>query len=226
MPGKIKVFGYCRVSGQSQIGGDGLTRQTLSIQSYAKANGYEIVQTFRDEGVSGTLQDRPALGAMIVSLESNGHGVETVLIERVDRLARDLMVQEYLIKEFQSKGFNLVSVHEGADLLDGDPTRTMLRQILGAVAQYDKNMLVLKLKAARDRMRVKTGRCEGRKSTAESVPEALATLKKLRAKVGERRMTYAQMATALNKKGFKSASNLPFTPTIVRNLLHRYPEAA
>ena len=41
---------------------------------------------------------------------------------------------------------------DGADLTsaDGDPTRTLIRQVLGAVAQFEKSVIVLKLRAARE----------------------------------------------------------------------------
>ncbi len=38
-----------------------------------------------------------------------------------------------------------------------------MRQLLGAVAQYDKSTIVLKLRGARIRKRARDGRCEGRK---------------------------------------------------------------
>jgi len=82
------AFGYVRVSGKGQVDGDGLTRQEKAIQDYAELNGITIDKIYREEGVSGTLQDRPALAQMMVSLEQNGLGVKTILIEKVDRLAR------------------------------------------------------------------------------------------------------------------------------------------
>jgi DNA invertase Pin-like site-specific DNA recombinase len=44
-----------------------------------------------------------------------------------------------------------------------DPTRILVRQMMGAVAQYEKSQIVLKLRGARLRKRAKEGRCEGRK---------------------------------------------------------------
>jgi DNA invertase Pin-like site-specific DNA recombinase len=49
------------------------------------------------------------------------------------------------------------------DLLQNDASRIMMRQIFGAVAQYEKAMIVGKLRGARQRVKAKTGRCEGRK---------------------------------------------------------------
>src|SRR5258706_15942178 len=99
----------------------------------------------------------------MTTLHSNG--VRAVLIERLDRLARDLMVQEATIAELQH-GFTLISVAE-PDLMATDPTRILMRQLMGAVAQYDKSQIVLKLRGARMRKRAKEGRCEGRKPYGE-----------------------------------------------------------
>jgi hypothetical protein len=57
----------------------------------------------------------------------------------------------------------------------------MVRQILGAVAEFEKASLVAKLKAARDRKRHRTGKAEGRKSHAEMNPD-VALAKRLRRK--------------------------------------------
>jgi DNA invertase Pin-like site-specific DNA recombinase len=46
----------------------------------------------------------------------------------------------------------------------------MVRQILGAVSQFEKAMLVAKLKGARERKHAATGKCEGRKTYAERSP--------------------------------------------------------
>ena len=51
-----RAYGYIRVSGRGQVEGDGLTRQKKAIMDYAKANGITIENIFREEGVSGTLE--------------------------------------------------------------------------------------------------------------------------------------------------------------------------
>ncbi len=216
----MKAFGYIRVSGKGQVEGDGLIRQEKAILDYATANGIRIERIYREEGVSGTLEVRPALAAMMVSLEANGHGIKTVIIERVDRLARDLMVQEAIIGDLQGKGFNLVSVHEGNDLLSGDPTRTLVRQVLGAIAEYDKSMIVMKLRAARERARVTRRKCEGRKGYLEAAPEVVQAIKTMRRKrKGARRMTCETIAEALNRQGLKTLTGKPFSGQTVRNIL-------
>lgn len=166
-----RAFGYVRVSGKGQVDGDGLIRQEKAIRDYAEHTGIVIEKIYREEGVSGTLQDRPALAAMMVSLEQNGLGIKIILIEKVDRLARNLMIQEAIINDLQKKGFDLISVVEGDDLLSDDPTRKLVRQVPGAISEYDKTMTVLKLRTARARIRSRNGKCEGRKGYSEAAPE-------------------------------------------------------
>jgi DNA invertase Pin-like site-specific DNA recombinase len=55
----------------------------------------------------------------------------------------------------------------------------MVRQILGAVSQFEKAMLVAKLKGARERKRAATGKCEGRKTYAERSPQMVTPAKRL-----------------------------------------------
>lgn len=157
-----KAFAYLRVSGRAQVEGDGFPRQLAAIKGYATEHDIRVVKVFRDEGVSGTrdLDNRPALSDLMLALLANG--VKVVLVERLDRLARDLMIQESIIGEFQKHGFQLISVAE-PDLLSDDPTRKLMRQFMGAIAEWEKSMIVRKLRAARNRVKAKTGKCEGRK---------------------------------------------------------------
>lgn len=217
MAALVKAFGYIRVSGKGQVDGDGFARQEAAIRSYAKAHGIEVVSIYREEGVSGTTEVRPALADMLVSLEQNGHGIKLVIIEKLDRLARDIMVQEAIIRDFKRSGFSLVSALEGEDLAGADPSRKLIRQMFGVIAEYDKDMTVAKLRAARERIRAATGRCEGRKAfTKETLPEAIKTALeevKLRRRVnpGQRKPSFAEVAQALNVKGLRTVQGKPFT---------------
>jgi len=169
-----------RCSSSGQVSGDTWARQEEAIQRYAEANGLEVVEWFRDEGVSGTTEQREGLARMMVCLEENGHGVKTVIVERLDRLSRDLMVQERLISDLRRGGFDLISALEGSDLMSDDPTRKFIRQILGAVAEFDKSMIVLKLRAARERKRALNGKCEGQKGYYERDPETIEAIRRYR----------------------------------------------
>ena len=72
------------------------------------------------------------------------------------------MVQESVIADFQRKNLSLVSLSE-PDLLIEDPSRIVMRQMLGAFYQYEKTLLVAKLRGARQRVKAQNARCEPRK---------------------------------------------------------------
>lgn len=202
-----KCFAYLRVSDPSQVKKDGFIRQEKAVQDYAKANKLQIVTIFKEEGISGTKENRPALAKLMVSLEQNGHNIKTVLIEKLDRLARDLMVQEAIIRDFHKQGFNIISTMEGQDLCGNDPTRKFIRQVMGAVAEYDKTMLVEKLRAARERKKARGGKGDGRKGYQETEAgrDIICKIHALRRtpKYGKRR-TLQQVADKLNKEGIKT----------------------
>jgi DNA invertase Pin-like site-specific DNA recombinase len=157
-----KAFAYLRVSGKGQVAGDGFPRQREAIARYAKRRHIHIVKEFI-EHVSGTseLAHREALGLLCQHLDANG--VRLVLVERADRIARDLMVSEVLLQQFRERGVQVIECEGGTELTvsDNEPTRVLIRQVLAAVAQFDKTCLVLKLQAARIKMRNRVGRCEG-----------------------------------------------------------------
>jgi DNA invertase Pin-like site-specific DNA recombinase len=215
---EIKAFAYLRVSGKGQLDGDGFTRQRAAIESYAKSHGIKIVRYFEEQGVSGTkdMDARPALQEMLVGLLSNG--IKTALIEKLDRLARDLMVQEAIIKDLKKQGFELISVAE-PDLCSDDPSRKLMRQMFGAIAEYEKTMIVAKLKAARQRMKAKTGRCEGRKAfgLTEREQSTIRRMKELTAQG----LNYTHVAETLNTEGHKTQTGNKWFPTTVSRTLAR-----
>lgn len=194
----MKAIAYVRVSGKDQITGDGFDRQEAAINKYAGANGIEIVQVFRELGVSGETEgmDRPAWVDAIVT--ARRESIETILIEKLDRLARLQGIQEYILLDMKKRGLTVVPVDDPT-LCSDDPMRVLFRQIIGAIAQYDKTMIVLKTRAARERIRARDGKCEGRKEFGHFPGEA-DTLAVIKSCVEEQK-TVAAITRELNKKG-------------------------
>lgn len=162
----ITACAYMRCSGKASLFGDTWDRQITAIQNCAAAKDLTVLYEFREEAVPGKMDEdhRPAFQEMIATLL--GNGCRTIIAEGLDRLAREFRIQEQLIIYIASKGLTLISANTGENITEammGDPMRRALVQIQGVLAELDKNMIVAKLRKARERQRSKGGRCEGRK---------------------------------------------------------------
>lgn len=144
----MKVVAYCRVSTENQKEEGTVNLQVNYIQEYCQKYCYELVSIFKDEGVSGGLENRPALAEMFSFLESNSKSIDAVIIWKLDRLARDLYIQEHLIKKFESLKIKLISTKE-ADLDSSDPMRKAFRQFMGIVSELEKAFITMRLSGGR-----------------------------------------------------------------------------
>jgi DNA invertase Pin-like site-specific DNA recombinase len=152
----MKVAGYIRVSTDQQaVDGLGLDVQRVNITRWAKSEGHRLVVVHADEGISGAkdLADRPALGDALDAVRAGTVG--GLVVYRLDRLARDLVLQEQLIAEVRRLGGTLftTSAGEAGYLADDpdDPSRKLIRQVLGAVNEYERSMIALRLRSGRRR---------------------------------------------------------------------------
>lgn len=225
-----KAAAYLRVSGFGQADGDGFDRQRDAVNRYAKAVGFDVVGEWTDAGVSGKteLADRAGLAALLDRIDSNG--VRTVIVERADRIARDLMVSEIILQQFRERGVRVIAAEGGVDLTNNaDPTTNMVRQILGAVAEFDRRVIVDKLRAARDRRSASAGRrVEGRKpfGTRPGESETVETMRRLRRKPrGGRRMSFAAIAAELDRQGRPTRGGGRWTAEAVRKIVTRKTKA-
>jgi DNA invertase Pin-like site-specific DNA recombinase len=212
-----KAVGYIRTSSAANVGQekDSEPRQRRAIEAYAKAAGYELVDWFSDPAVSGTdpIQDRPGFAALLDRIE--GNGVRVVLIEEQSRFARETVVQEMGVVLLINRGVKLITASGTEMTDDSDPMKTAMRQMVGALVQCEKSRLVAKLKHARDRKREETGKCEGRKSYAESRPEVVALAKQLR----EQGYTFKQIPDLLAEHGYTTKNNKLFAVSSIQAML-------
>ena len=143
-----KIIGYCRVSTDNQKEEGTINLQREALKDYARQNDYELAKVFEDEGVSGGLEDRPGLAEMFNYLEAEGKAITGVLIYKLDRLARDLYIQEHLIKKLEALNQQLISTKE-PDLAGSDPMRKAFRQFMGIVSELEKAFITMRLTAGR-----------------------------------------------------------------------------
>ncbi len=222
-----KAFGYVRVSGNSQVEGDGPVRQKIAIGTFAKTNGHEVEEYFQDLAVSGTVDglERPEFGRLVAACEATG--IRTIIVEKIERFARDLMVSEVLFAELRKRNIKLLACDQGTDDLaqQADPTRTMIRQVFGALAQYEKSSLVLKLKVARERAYAAGGKrgCNhayGSTATKRSVEER--RILELVVSLRDVGATWETIAFSLNSAGFRKRGISQWTRACVWKLFQRH----
>ena len=223
----LVVVGYLRVSGRGQIEGDGFSRQGATIRAWAKNNRATIAHLYREEGVSGTKDEthRPAFAEMVSDLLSNG--CRTIVVESLDRFARDLAVQMQLLAYLKAKGIRLFSASTGDDVMasmEDDPMRKAMVQIQGVFSELDKNLTVRKLRKARIAKRIETGRCEGQKPfgfyAAEEI--VLERMKELyRKPKGRSRRSLQVVANILNTEKLATRTGVLWTKQVLHKILTR-----
>ncbi|WP_338309427.1 recombinase family protein [Bradyrhizobium sp. TM233] len=218
----VRAFAYLRTSSAANIGEDRDSgrRQLHSIEAYAKRTGIHLVGTYHDEAVKGSdpIDTRPGFAAMLEALEANG--TKTIIVETANRFARDLMVQEVGYAMLRARGIELVAADSPTSFLDDTPTARLIRQVLGAVSEFEKAMLVAKLKGARDRKRRTGLKVEGRKSIAEQRPETVELARKLaRSRPKGGRRSLREVSAALAEAGHTTKTGKPYAPTAIKLML-------
>jgi DNA invertase Pin-like site-specific DNA recombinase len=221
---RVEAIGYMRTSSAANVGDgkDSEQRQRLAIERHAKAAGFDIVDWFYDAAVSGAdpVEARPGFAAMLARIA--GNGVRTIIVETANRFARDQMVQEVGFAMLRGLGVTLIAADSPTSFLDDGPTSKLIRQILGSVAEFDKAMTVAKLKGARDRVRRRTGKCEGRKSYAERDPALVAKARELGAPInarGERELSLREIAARLASEGYATPSGSTYSASAIKSML-------
>lgn len=210
---------YMRTSSAANVGDDkdSHVRQLSAIEAYAKRAGYRVDATFYDAAVSGAdaLDARPGFTAALAHIAEHPDAA-TIIVETANRFARDLIVQEAGFAKLREAGIELIAADDPDAFTADTPTAIMVRQILGAVSQFEKASIVAKLRGARDRARAARGKCEGRKGNHETRPEVAAMAKRLRRR---RKLTFRAIGAELAAAGHVNAAGNPFDPKSVKRMV-------
>lgn len=222
---RIPAVAYLRTSSATNVGEgkDSHVRQLRAVEAYAKRAGYSIKEpAYYDAAVSGAdpIDTRPGFRALLSYLAENAE-VRVILVETANRFARDLIVQETGYRLLKERGIELIAVDTPAGFLDDTPTAQLVRQVMGAISQFEKANLVAKLRGARERKRVVVGKCEGRKAHVEMNPELVALAKALRRNGGldGKELSYREISTELASRGYRNGKGNAFHASAVRSML-------
>ena len=164
------------------------------------------------------MASREGFNAMLERLLSNGF--KTVLVETASRFARDLSVQLTGHQMLKDHGIELIACDAPDHFPDDPPTATMVRQILGAVAEFQKSELVAKLAGARARKAAATGKpCGGRKSLTDLDPTLRGVAREAYRKPrGKPRPSLRQVAAKLASLGYTTAKGNAFSAAQAKRL--------
>jgi len=208
----LKVVAYCRVSTDNQKEEGTINLQVDAIREYCQKKGFNLIETFKDEGVSGGLEDRPALATLFNFLEGKeGKEIQAVIVWKLDRLARDLYIQEHLIKKLELLEKRLISTKE-ADLDSSDPMRKAFRQFMGIVAELEKAFITMRLSGGRIQKAKQGGYAGGgialgyqsKEKELQPTEKEAETIKMIFALKKGKRLSINEIARFLQEKGYQT----------------------
>jgi DNA invertase Pin-like site-specific DNA recombinase len=156
--------------------------QETELREYCEKRGWTCV-VYRDKGQSGAKNDRPALNAMLNDLRRRRFDV--IVVWALDRLARSLKQLLTISEECRSLSVDLVSLRQNIDTTL--PAGRLTFQILGAVAEFERELL---------RERVKAGMAQARRSGKHCGRPAL---RKLQANEIQRMRELRSMGASVRK---------------------------
>ncbi|WP_020109608.1 recombinase family protein [Nocardia sp. 348MFTsu5.1] len=146
----MKAVAYIRTSTKDQLAMYGPDRQREAIRSWARQHRHRIVAEVV-EATSGTVPP-PARTLWPYAVETACENGGAVVVADLSRLSRDLIEQETALREMARCGTRLCSTSEEEQrMLDdpNDPQRKLIRQVVGAVNEYDRSQIVRRMQDGR-----------------------------------------------------------------------------
>jgi DNA invertase Pin-like site-specific DNA recombinase len=140
-----RVALYSRVSTTDET----VENQLLELRRLADLRGWTVFREYNDEGVSGAKDRRPALDQLVA--DAKRRRFDTVCCWKLDRLGRNLRHLVLMLDEFQALGIGFVTLGEGIDT--STPAGRLQTALLGAVAAFERERIVERVRAGMDRAR-------------------------------------------------------------------------
>ena len=137
----MRVALYCRVSTAHQSSDN----QLQELERVASTRGWNVVRTFRDDGISGAKgrEERPALDALLKA--ASRREIDLIAVWSIDRLGRSLQNLVTVVNDLQALGVGLFIYQQQLDTTT--PSGRLCFSMFGAFAEFERNLI-------RDRVRV------------------------------------------------------------------------
>jgi DNA invertase Pin-like site-specific DNA recombinase len=111
--------------------------------SFVKNRQWRLVETFKDQGISGAKDRRPSLDRMLA--DARRRKFDLVLVYKADRLFRSLRHMVTTLDELAALGVGFVSVTEPFDT--STPSGKLLLHIVSAMAEFERSLLIERVKS-------------------------------------------------------------------------------
>jgi DNA invertase Pin-like site-specific DNA recombinase len=172
-----RVALYVRVSTDVQT----TENQQLDLRAVAARAGWEIIETYADQGISvaKSRKQRPAFDRLL--RDASRRRFDLIACWSVDRLGRSLQDLVGFLREVHSLGIDLYLHQQGLDTTT--PAGTMMFQMLGVFAEFERALIRERVLAGLSRARARgtvLGRPKISEAKTRAVREALLTGQSLR----------------------------------------------
>jgi len=145
------VYGYARVSTRKQ------DTNGNSLEAQKKALKEAGAKKFYKDTITGTKADRPQLNELLEVLKEG----DTLIVTKLDRVARSTAQGSELIRELLEKGVTVNILNLG--VLDNSSIGKLMVTVLFAIAEFERDMIVERTQEGREIARQKPGYKDGRK---------------------------------------------------------------
>jgi len=159
---------YARVSTDRQT----VDMQIHELKEYVKRRGWNLYREFIDQGYSGSDTKRPAFQEMMN--EAKKRKFDVLLVWKLDRLSRSMKDLVMVLNELGGLGIGFVSYDNNLDT--STPTGKLVFHVIGAVAEFEKDIIKERVKAGLENARRK-GKKLGRPGVDDSVIETARALR-------------------------------------------------
>ncbi len=192
---------YARVSTRN---GQTTENQLRELKAVSKRHGWNVVEVFTDDGVSGAKgrDPRPGLDELLKGVARKEFDV--VAAWSVDRLGRSLQDLITTLNELKAKDVDLYLHKQGLDT--GTPAGKAMFQMLGVFAEFEREIIAERIHAGLARAReqgTKSGKPIGRPPTSIARRRAVVLARKaggsIRQIAGELRMSTATVQQVLRE---------------------------
>jgi DNA invertase Pin-like site-specific DNA recombinase len=144
------IYGYARVSTKGQAkDGNSIEDQTRKLTDAGAVEVYT-------DSFTGTKMERPEFDKLLSRLSEG----DTLVVTKLDRIARSATKGSELIQKLLSKGVRVHVLNMG--MMDNSPTGKLIVNVMFAFAEFERDMIVQRTREGKDIARLSPGYKEGR----------------------------------------------------------------